>query len=384
MIDRTRRSFLLAGATAPIWFAGTRLDAADKPPLDVRPTTVASGLRHPWSVAFLPAGDFLVAEKDGWLVRVRPDGALNPVGGTPPDLDNVRTDPRDNSGLFDIALSPDFAQTGRLFLAYASKGEGGGATRLIEGRLADDKLEDQRVLFDATPRTPDRFHYGGALLVAGGHLFLSTGERHYNERDNPPLPAAQDPRDRRGKIYRFTLQSELAPPAESAPYDWYACGIRATQGMAARPGTDEIWFTDHGSVGGDEINLLRPGGNYGWPARTAGGYRNSDCRPIKTLEGATYLEPSYVWSNQTVAPTGLTFYDGRDFPEWRGDLLVAGLSRGNLVRVKIAGAKAVAAAALMREAPVRLRNVKVSPDGGLFAVTDERNGRLLRFDRNDR
>lgn len=382
MIDAFRRKLVLAGASAPVVLGAGQFAFAAQTAPDVEPVAVATGLRHPWSVAFLPSGDFLVSEKDGGLVRVKPDGAVVRIGAMPADLDNVRQDPRDNSGLFDVALHPDFAINGKVYMAYASKGDGGATTRLISGRLADDRLEDQETIFDALPRSADRFHYGGAVLITGGFLYLSVGERHFNERDNPALPSAQDPHDRRGKIYRFTLDGALAPPA-SSPHDWFACGVRATQGMTAHPETGEIWFTDHGSVGGDEINVLRPGANYGWPVRTSGAYRNADYTPEKVLAGAAYADPAHDWRDQTVAPTGLCFYDGSEFPEWRGNLLVAGLSRGNLVRAEIAGERVVRSEFLMRAGPVRLRNVKVSPAGLIYAVTDEPNGRLLRLARSD-
>jgi aldose sugar dehydrogenase len=379
-IDRRRLLAMLAAGGVSI--QGRRASAAQpSPPLDVEPVTAAQGLRHPWSLTFLPGGEFLITEKDGGLVRVGPDGSLHSVEGLPGDLDNVRQDPRDNSGLFDVALHPDFARSARLYLSYSAKGEGGTTTRLIAARLDRDRLEDVRVLFDATPRTPDRFHYGGALLVHGDHVYWSVGERHFNERDNPPLPAAQDPADSRGKIWRFTLAGQPAPPTMNPPHRWYASGIRATQGFALRRGTGQIWFTDHGAVGGDELNLLKPGANYGWPVKTSGRYRNADYVPQRTLEGVEYTEPVFTWREQTVAPTGLVFYEGHAFPEWRGSLIVAGLSRGNLIRLTLDGDRIVATESLMRKRPVRLRNVRVSPQGDLYAVTDEPNGRLLRLDR---
>lgn len=355
--------------------------AAAEPEPDVHPVTVAAGLRHPWSLAFLPDRDWLVTEKDGTVVRVRADGSRVPLRGVPDDAETVRQDPRDNCGWFDVALHPQHARNGRLFLTYAARGIGGTTTRLIAARLDGDRLRDVEPLFDALPFTADRFHYGGGLLVADGHLFLSVGERHFNERDNPPLPVAQDPADRRGKIFRFTLDGALAPPPESWPNAWYACGIRATQGLALRPGSGQIWFSEHGSVGGDEINLLRPGANYGWPVRTDGRYRNTDYRPARTLADVEYSEPVHRWRDRTVAPAGLSFYTGHGFPEWQGQLLVAGLSRGSLTRLVLDGDRVVAEHRLMRQQPVRLRNVRVSTAGDLFAVTDEANGRILRLDR---
>ncbi len=349
---------------------------------DVQPVLVAEGLRHPWSLAFLPEGGFLVTEKDGGLVHIGADGARQDIQGLPADLDNRRLhDPRDNSGLFDVVLDTDFAHSRRLFLSYSAAGAGGTTTRLVSAHLQGRRLQGVRVLFDALPYTPDRFHYGGALLLDGPYLYLTVGERHFDERDNPPLPAAQDPLDRRGKVYRFTRDGVLAPPPESAPHPWYASGLRSSQGLARHPQTGQIWFSEHGPVGGDELNILRPGANYGWPVQTAGRYRNSDYRPRHTLPGARYTAPVHVWTDQTIAPTGLCFYDGQDFPAWRGHLLVAGLGRGHLLRLVVQGDQVLHTQALMQAHRVRLRNVKVSAQGPLYVLTDELNGRLLRLDK---
>lgn len=344
-------------------------------PPELNFVTVAEGLKHPWSVAFLPDGDFLVAEKDGVLQRVSPDGRLTAIAGMPADLDNVRQDPRDNSGLFDVVLHPDFAANGRLYMSYAVRGRGGSTTRLATARLENNTLHDFRVLFTAAPFTEDRFHYGGALLITQDrHLLLAVGERHFNERDNPPLPAAQAPSDPRGKIHRFTLAGAPAPGA-------VASGLRAVQGMA-QDAAGAIWFTEHGSVGGDEINRFATGANYGWPVETSGAYRNMDWKPGQTLPDVTYTAPEYTWGpNQTVAPAGLVVYSGSAFPEWRGDLIIAGLSRGSLMRADMDGGRVVAVENLIPDAPMRYRNAKVSPAGELFIVSDELNGRLVRIDR---
>jgi glucose/arabinose dehydrogenase len=348
--------------------------------------TVATGLRHPWSMAFLPGGDFLVTEKDGGFVRVTGTGTLVPVTGAPADLDNVRQLAGDNSGLFDVVLHPRFADTRRLYFAYAAKGDDGTTTRLATARLVDDRLVDTATLFDATPRSAVRHHYGGGLLLGrDGLLYLTVGERFFHERDNPPLPAAQDPADRRGKVYRFTLDG--APAAANPGFGpqavpgLYATGVRAAQGLAQDPESGRIWMSDHGPVGGDELNVLEAGANYGWPIETAGRYRNADYTPSRSLPGAVYRAPAWAFTDRTVAPAGLVVYAGTEFPEWRGDLIVAGLSRGYLLRADVEGGRIVGVHDLMDEPRVRLRNVKQAPDGALYALTDEREGRLLRVRR---
>lgn len=393
MHDRTRPAFwrtvvlsaLLCGVGAS---AQTPVDPPATPvsTLPVATVEVARGLKHPWGIAFLPDGGFLVSEKDGGLKRVSSTGRVGDVAGLPSDIDNVRQNPRDNSGLFDVALHPRFASNRLIYLAYASKGDGGTTTKLVRARLNGDRLTEVRTLFEATPRSGDRFHYGGGLLVTAEHVYLTVGERHYNERDNPPVPVAQDPTDRRGKIYRFDLDGRPARGnpdfGRDAPPGLYALGIRAAQGLAREPGTGRVWFSEHGSIGGDEVNVLQPGANYGWPIKTAGSYRNSDYRPPAT--NASFTEPAWTWRDRTVAPTGLAFYTGSTFPEWQGDLLVAGLRRGYLVRLDIEGGRVLGAEYLLEDRPVRLRNVKQRADGTLYLLTDEPDGRLLRLERHGR
>ncbi|MGO1070395.1 PQQ-dependent sugar dehydrogenase [Lysobacter sp. CA199] len=346
-------------------------------------TTVATGLKHPWSMAFLPGGDFLVSEKEGGFVRVTADGTKFPIAGMPSDIDNVRQTRADNSGLFDVVLHPDFLQNRRLYFSYASKDPTGSTTRLSTALLVDDGLVDIQVLFDATPRSGERFHYGGGLLIdRHRRLYLTVGERHYHERDNPPMPAAQDPASRHGKIYRFTLDGQPAAGnpdfgADAVP-GLYATGIRAAQGLAQASDSDRIWMSEHGPVGGDEINILRPRANYGWPVKTAGVYRDREYNP-QSLPGAIYTAPAWIWKDRTVAPTGLTVYSGSQFPQWRGDLIMTGLGSGHLMRVDLDGERVVGVDYLI--GGTRFRNVKQAADGNLYALTDEPEGRILRLER---
>lgn len=344
-------------------------------------TVVASGLSHPWSMAFLPDGHMLVTEKDGGLMRVDPDGRVTPITGIP-DLDNRRLSPIDNSGLFDIALHPDFARNGRLFLTYSAGGDGYGATtRLLSARLESDRLLDAQVLFEATPRSDERFHYGGGLLIGPDRLlYLTVGERFFMEGAQPAFPVAQDVGDRRGKIYRFTLDGQPAPGnpdfGPGAVPGLYAMGIRAAQGLALSP-DGAIWFSEHGPVGGDEVNMLVPGANYGWPTVTAGRFRDQRYHP-QALSGAVYIDPVYTWTDRTVAPTGMTFVTSGAFPAWKGDLLVAGLGQGFLMRLDIESGRVRDVEYLMRG--IRLRNVRQGPDGNLYLLTDEADGRVIRLD----
>lgn len=372
------------GCAMPAAGAESRSNPAAAPAsVKLERDVVAAGLRHPWGMAFLDAATALVTEKDGglWLVDLG-DGRRTEVQGLPDDVANQRLEPRDKSGLFDVALDPQFAVNNRVYIAYAARsGPSASApttTKLVAARLERDgtpRLAGVSTMFLARPYSTDRFHYGGGLLVHGNALYLTVGERHYMERDNPPVPVAQDASDSRGKIYRFRLDRPTAPPAR------VAMGIRAAQGMAAQPGADRIWFTEHGSSGGDELNILRVGANYGWPVRTYGQYREPWTPP--PLEVEPYAPPVFYWADRTVAPTGLTFISDRAaaFAEWRGDLLVAGLRRGYLMRIDVEGDRVLAVDYLLEDAPVRLRNVKEGPDGQIYVLTDEPDGKIIRLKR---
>lgn len=344
--------------------------------------TVASGLRHPWSVAFLPDGEFLVTERNGGLMRVDADGGLHAIDGLPAVVDTAQQLPGDNSGLFDVVLDPAFADNRRLYFTYASRVDAATTTRLARAELHGDRLAAVTPLFDATPRSAARHHYGGGLLITrDGLLLLTVGERHFRERDNPPLPVAQDAADRRGKVYRFTLDGTPAPGnpdfGPGAAPGLYAIGIRAAQGLAEDPDSGRLWMSEHGPRGGDEINRLLPGANYGWPVETAGHYRDAGYRPGRRLHDARYTAPAWVWTDRTVAPAGIAIYTGSAFPDWYGNLLVAGLSAGALLRVELDGERVAGEQTLWTG--TRLRNVKQAPDGQLYVLTDEADGRVLRL-----
>lgn len=366
-------------------------------------TVVADGLKSPWAMTFLDERTALVTEKEGGLVKVDLDtGAKLTVDGLPSDLvEDIRQEARfDNGGLFDVARDPDFEREPWIYLSYAAAGPGGRTTKVVRGRLEGNRLTALETLLVAEPFTEGEFfHYGGGLVFgADGKLYVTVGERIYRETSNPPLPIAQDPSDRRGKIYRLNRDGSV--PADNPDFGegsvpgLYAMGIRAAQGMARRPGTGELWFTEHGSTRGDEINRLVPGGNYGWPIVTTGGYRSQDYEPPEPA-GETFIPPVWSWQH-TVAPTGLAFYEGDEFPEWGGDLLVSGLSRGSLWRFDLEDGQVAHVTELFVGDRVRSRDVAVGPDGSVYMLTDTLlkplpeggfdetgvpDGQLLRIDR---
>jgi aldose sugar dehydrogenase len=346
--------------------------------------TVLDSLRRPWSMAFLSEDEALIAEKEGELLRVNLQTRTRThIRGFPTDLaDSIAFfHPGDNSGMFDLVLDPEFANNRVLYMTYAASNGHGRTTKLIRARLRGDSLVEVRTLLTAEPFTADRVHYGGGLVIgADGYLYMTVGSRLFTEADEPALPIAQNRRDRRGKIYRLnrdgTIPSDNPSFGPSAVPGLYAIGIRASQGLTVHPITKEIWFSEHGTNQGDELNVLQPGANYGWPLRTTGRYRDTTYVP-PTLPGPL-TDPVWSWPH-TVAPTGLMFYTGTEFPTWRNSLIVGGLSQGSLWRMSVEGHRVVAAEELLVDRRERVRKVVQSPAGVLYLLTDYLNGRLVRL-----
>ena len=338
---------------------------------------VLEGLRSPWSIVFLSNDEALVSEKEGGLLRVDlATRTRTSIRGVPQDLvtDINKAMPGDNGGLFDVVVDPAFEKNRRIYLAYAAQKGEGRTTKVIRAVLEGDLLTDVETLLVAEPFSEGQYHhYGGGLAIGrDGCLYVTVGERLFNELDQPTLPIAQDVSDRRGKIYRLhtdgTIPDDNPSFGPNAVPGLYAIGIRAAQGLTVHPTTAEIWFTEHGTRQGDEINRLIAGANYGWPIKTTGGYRSSDYTPPE-MPGETFTPPVWSWP-QTVAPTGLVFYQGDEFPSWRGDLLVSGLSRGSLWRMNFEGGAIVTVEELFVDDRVRSRKVATSPDGTLYLLTD--------------
>lgn len=365
------------------------LMAKDAP--DIQTTTnpvkevVFEGLLHPWSMAFLNEEEALVSEKDGQLVKVSlKTKTKTPLSGFPDDLiDSIRVRSRgDNSGIFEVVLDPDFSNNQYIYVSYAAENEKGATTKVIRAKLVGTKLSQVKTLFVAAPYTRGMYHYGGGMTFGqDGKLYITIGERLFNEKDEPPMPIAQNLQDKRGKIYRLNPDGSI--PEDNPDFGnnsvpgLYAVGIRAAQGIALNPTTGQIWFSEHGTIQGDEINILRKGANYGWPIITTGKYRAPNYDPPK-LEGIEFTDPRWYWLH-TVAPTGLSFYTGEEFPTWKGNLIVPGLSRGSLWRFTLDGTTIKQAEELFVDDRVRSRKVRQSPEGKLYMLTDEENGKIIRI-----
>ncbi len=350
---------------------------------------IVDSLKHPWSMAFISEEEVLVSEKDGDLLKVNLSTKKKTViKGFPRDLtDSIRVVWRgDNSGIFEVVLDPDYKHNNYVYLSYAAKREGiGSATKVVRATLKNDSLTQIKTILEAGPYLREYHHYGGGMTFGiDRKLYITMGERLFKEIDEPEMPIAQDLKDKRGKIYRLNPDGSIPKNnpdfGPDAVPGMYAVGIRAAQGIAVEPHTGTIWFSEHGTRQGDEVNKLKAGANYGWPIITTGGYRSREYIP-PTIEGAVYTDPQWYWPH-TVAPTGLMFYTGDEFPEWKNDLLVPGLSKGSLWRFSIKNDTIKSAEELFIDDRVRSRKVIQSPDGKLYMLTDEDDGKIVRIKNN--
>jgi glucose/arabinose dehydrogenase len=333
-------------------------------------STVTDGLEHPWGLAFLPDGAMLVTERPGRLSRVNPEtGERTKLDGVPGVL------ARGQGGLLDVALHPRFAENRWVYLSYSEPGDDGSLTAVGRGRLQGDALTDFRVIFRATPPASLPKHFGSRLVFDGaGHLFITSGER--GARDN-----AQRLDSHHGKVIR--LHDDGRVPEENpfisrkgAQAGIYSYGQRNPQGMIIHPPTGRVWVNEHGPQGGDEINIVKPGANYGWPKATYGEeYGGGEIAP-DTRED---IEPPIHHWTPSIAPSGMAYYDGDAFPQWRGSLFVGALSHTHLARLEMDGDEVVAEEKLLDDRGWRVRDVRQGPDGHLYVLVDSRSAPLLRI-----
>lgn len=360
---------------------------------------VLDGLKRPWSAAFLSEDMALVAEKDGHLLKINLETKEKiKIKGFPSDLmDTITINskayapgnfPRGangkrikyNAGIFDVVLHPDFQTNKILYVSYVAQKGDLSTTKVIRAELENDSLMQVSSILVAKPFTEGLFHYGGGMTFgADNKLYITVGERLFSESNQPALPIAQDLTDTRGKIYRFNEDGSIPDDnpdfGKEAVPGMFATGIRASQGITLNKSTGALWFTEHGTNQGDEINLLKAGANYGWPVKTSGRYRGPGYEP-PAMEGHVFTDPKWYWL-QTVAPTGLTFYTGSEFPEWKDNLFISGLSRGSLWRVVFEGETITSLEELFVHDRVRTRKVVQSPDGKLYLLTDEVDGKMI-------
>ena len=342
---------------------------------------LVDGLYQPWAVAWLPSGELLITERTGQLVRVAPNFKSKPVPIT--GLPNtIAVDGQ--GGLFDVAVHPNYRENSLIYLSYSESAAdsfmSGSGTVLARARLKGNTLDDFRVLFRMQPASRGGRHFGGRIVFAGdGTVFLTLGDRGSEER-------AQRAKDHAGSVIR--LHDDGRVPADN-PFvnhgsylpESFSRGNRNIQGAALHPRTGELWTHEHGPQGGDEVNIIRAGRNYGWPTITYGvnyvtgtpigeGYRKPGLEP-----------PLHVWV-PSIAPSGLTFYNGPHFPAWKGSLFLGALRGQALVRLELNGNKVVREERFLAGQVGRVRDVRQGPDGYLYLLTDSSNGALLRIEPN--
>jgi glucose/arabinose dehydrogenase len=338
-----------------------------------RVATLVTGLENPWSIAFLPDGRMLVTERAGRLRLVSHDFKLNPkpIDGLPEVV------PQGQGGLFDVVLHPQYAQNGWIYWAYNAPGPGGWGTALARGKLQDHRMTEVQVLFSMQPKTRSNHHFGGRIVFdQAGLLYLTLGDRGDKDR-------AQKLSDHAGSVIR--LHDDGRVPANNpfvnragALTEKWTLGNRNMQGAALHPQTGELWTHEHGPQGGDEVNVMRSGFNYGWPVITYGVNYGLGTKIGEGQAKAGLEQPLHVWV-PSIAPSGMAFVSGSQFPQWQGNLLVGALRGQTLVRLTLEGQKVLGEERLL-QGRSRLRDVRMGPDGFIYLLTDETQGTLLRLE----
>ncbi|MDR0182250.1 PQQ-dependent sugar dehydrogenase [Lysobacter arvi] len=338
-------------------------------------TTIASGLEHPWSVALLPDGGFLVTERPGRLRHVSADGSVSaPIAGVP------QVWAEGQGGLLDVVLAPDFATSKKIFLSYSEPGADGTAgTAVSTATLGDGALSDVKLFYRQEPKLVGPNHFGSRIAFDGkGHVFISQGER--NDR-----PTSQKLDMLQGKLVRLNLDGSV--PADNpfvgrqdARPEIWSYGHRNVQSLAVDPRTGTVWEAEHGPKGGDEINLPQPGKNYGWPIITHGINYSGLKIPEAVGTSAPGMEqPYHVWE-KSPGLSGMAFLTGQAASKWNDSLFLGALADGSLIRLSLDGDRITGEERLLKDIGARIRDVRVGPDGAVYVVTDETDGKLLRLD----
>ncbi|HUZ11992.1 MAG TPA: PQQ-dependent sugar dehydrogenase [Caulobacteraceae bacterium] len=351
---------------APSMSAGVRFQVA----------TLARGLDHPWSLAFLPGGAMLVTERVGRLRLIGPGGALSgPIAGVP------KVQSGGQGGLFDVALDPHFTADHLVYLAYLEPRRGGAGLTVARARLVRQdgggSLEGLQVIFRAQPAAAGSINLGGRLVFLGdGTLIVTVGDRF------TLASQAQSLASDLGKLVRIRPNGSVPPDnpfvgRPGARPEIWALGVRNSEGAAIDPADGKLWLIDHGAAGGDRVIVAEKGRNYGWPVIAYGVNYNGSRIGVGTARRG-FTQPIYYW-DPDIAPSGMVFYDGRLAPAWRGSLFIGALRGEDLVRLTLNGARVLGEERLLGGLHERLRDVREGPDGALYLLTDSSRGRLLRL-----
>lgn len=338
-------------------------------------STLRSDLGSPWGLTQLPDGQLLITQRTGGLMRLAADGtgSLTPIGGVPMVVSAGQ------GGLLDIALDPDFATSPWVYLSYSEAGTGGVGTAVARGRLSGNALLDVAVIFRQSPKVSGTAHFGSRLVFGRDKsLYITLGERNLGS-------PAQDLGQTLGKVVRVNRDGSIPTDnpnlgSSALPGIW-SYGHRNPQGAALHPTTGEVWVSEHGPQGGDEVNIVRAGANYGWPIKSYGcnyGAPVGDtCRIGDGVHAPTYVEPLTYWVPTSVAPAGLAFYTGTMFPEWQGQLFSGSLAGMALWRLQLSGNTVVSKEPMYGNLNERFRDVRQARDGSILILTD--SGKLMRL-----
>jgi glucose/arabinose dehydrogenase len=370
-------SFSMASAFGQSALAGPReVASGDSGGESFRVFKLVSGLRNPWALAFLPDGGMLISERSGRLLHFSGESGgsatIREIEGLP------RISANGQGGLLDIVLHPEYERNGWIYFTYSSRYQLGDGTTLGRARLSGTTLVDVEELFRMSDSTMSGRHFGSRLVFAAdGTLFMTIGDR--GDRDR-----AQDLGDHAGSVLR--LNDDGTVPADNpfadrsgALPEIYSYGHRNAQGMALNPATGEVWLHEHGPRGGDEINVVRPGRNFGWPVISYGAEYVSG-RPVGEGTSRPGLEQPVLYWTPSIAPSGMTFYAGDAFAAWAGDIFAGALAGQHLRRVRLNGERVISEDILLENAVGRIRDVRTGPDGYLYIVTDESDGGLYRLE----
>ncbi len=370
----------------------TRACEAKSEPFEV--TVIAKGLNKPWAVEPLPNGDFLITEKAGQMRIVsakgeigEPIGGLLPVGqgGVSSESGQGGLPPitaQGQGGLLDVALSPNFAKDGTIFWSFSEQREGGSGTSVARGVLSKDRknLEQVRVIFRAMPTYNNGLHFGSRLAFGlDGKLYVTTGDRFDKEVTRPQ---AQQLGSHLGKVMRINADGTIP---EDNPFvkqpgalpEIWDIGHRNLQ-SSAFDDKGRLWTVEHGAKGGDELNLIEKGKNYGWAVISYGEEYSGEPIPGNITQKEGYEQPVYYW-DPVIAPSGMEVYTGKLFPNWSGNIFIGGLASQQLVRLVLKNDRVVGEEHLLTDRKQRIRDVRQGPDGALYVVTDQNNGELLKI-----
>ena len=346
--------------------------------LELKPVTVARGLANPWALAFLPDGRMLVTERAGRLRIVSRDGRLGePLAGLPAIAAGGQC------GLLDVVVDAKFSETGLIFFSFAEPapaGQSGNSTAVARARLNGNQLSEVRTIFRQSPKVASQLHCGSRIVMARDRtLMVGLGDR-FSRKDD-----AQTLDNHHGKVVRIDLDGKapsdnpFVTRAGALP-EIFSLGHRNIQGGAMHPDTGDFWFSEHGPQGGDEVNVVEAGRNYGWPLVTYGRNYGIGTRIGEEGPKAGFEQPLKHWVPLSIAPSGMAFLGSERYPGWKGSLFVGALRGEMLLRLTLDGRKVVAEERLLESLKERIRDVRQGPDGWLYVLTDNADGRIIRLE----